>query len=851
MIGHLCQPVYFRLFVAILWIFSTIFLNSAESQETPIWDSEESEESQEPQNETSLITSGLSISSPYKTIGKTRQLLNTIGARILLLMNYTQQDRISGSWKTGTLPGLEIARYFSKTLAEGEFLTIEIAVLSFPEGGYEYYVFGQQISPDGSMLPNPDLFTIETKIQDLVSTILTKQQTPSAQQIGYQIYHLSYLQADRALAILKSLGFTTIEYSEQTGDSVYDRNYSPIQNGEWRHPVIIKMIDATKTSLMDPSPAGAYQQQSYGEASSATDLGGTFLHQMTSGEPQQRFLIVYNKNDPEPMEALLNLLREKIDRPARQIVIEALVIEVNTDKMSDLGISFRSVKGDYDVAFEKDPTSGDTPFTFAFNRNAFSDVLSFKTNLNAMLQSGDAEILSSPSVLVLDGRQARIQVGQQVPVSKSVSTTSGYSAGVEYIQTGIVLNLRPRINEDGSEITMQVETIVSAVNEALSIETIGSSGQVLLAPRVDNRQVQTFVRVADNTPFIIGGLISTEQKERAAGIPILSQIPILGLPFKRKTTENIKREVIVVLTPHVAPLDEKSFSYVIPKDSDIFNAFGNLLFRNAYRVRDDDVFDLKFVYESNIFQNLLTDLRQRADATPGLRAKEPFSSLLGGEVPGEEIIVRRMLWEIIRKLGFSNHIDIDRIIVFEDRPDAPDSSGFQTAFINRLLEDRTIKKQNTLVLTFNASSQGTPQHPFVPPKAKIAYETLAKEPYLSKLMKGNRYLSDGTPNKWTVLLSEIAPPNVRGATGIEVLQGVLVLKRILALNRTLPLTIQEFRVGRQIIFPTEQDLQQRFHIIDKDAARFFFEVIQYYPEFERTFNRETRRIRKNLEALNK
>ena len=117
-------------------------------------------------------------------------------------------------------------------------------------------------------------------------------------------------------------------------------------------------------------------------------------------------------------------------------------------------------------------------------------------------------------------------------------------------------------------------------------------------------------------------------------------------------------------------------------------------------------------------------------------------------------------------------------------------------------------------------------------------------------MAGNRPKQDGSPDSWTVLLSEVNPSGVRGASGIEVLQGVLVLKRILALNTTLPLTIKEFRVGRQIIFPTEQDLRQRFHIIDRDAARFFYEVIQYYPEFEQSFNRETRLITQMLRAGN-
>ncbi|MCZ6634542.1 MAG: hypothetical protein O7G87_14140, partial [bacterium] len=135
---------------------------------------------------------------------------------------------------------------------------------------------------------------------------------------------------------------------------------------------------------------------------------------------------------------------------------------------------------------------------------------------------------------------------------------------------------------------------------------------------------------------------------------------------------------------------------------------------------------------------------------------------------------------------------------------------------------------------------------FAQPKATISYQNHTKETYIAHLMAGNQRQTDGSLDKWTIPLSKTNPPGVRGATSLEVLKGVLVLKRIIALNKTLPLTIKEFRVGRQIIFPTEQDLRQRFHIIDRDAARFYYEVIQYYPEFEKTFNRETRKYLKAI-----
>ncbi len=789
---------------------------------------------------------GFSLVSPFKSEIRTRRLINSIALDALLTYNYAESDSTYTDWKTHTIPGLRGNRYLMKPVAGGRH-TIEIAYGLNPSGSYQIYVYGQRIEGQNNVM-NPDLASYKARSEYTVGQENARLATQQP-DVDHQLYYLSYLQADRALAFLKAIGYTTVEYTMAAGETPNDRIYSTFMSGQWKLPAIIKLIDATKSSLMDAPPAGVYQQQKQGYGA-ATDLGGTYLHQQTSGEPQQRLMIAYDRNDPEPMQDLLNLLRQKLDQPAKQIVIEALVIEINTDKMKDLGLNLRAIDSHYDASFEEDATTGqDRPFTFTFSRNGFSDILFFRSGLKALMESGNAEILSSPSVLVLDGRQARIQVGQQVPVSKSVSTTSGFSSGVEYIQTGIVLNLRPRISEDGSEITMQVETIVSAVNEDLSIQTIGEGGNVLLAPRVDNRQVQSFVRIADNTLFIVGGLINTEKKERTVGVPILSQIPILGLPFRRKATESVKKEVIVVLTPHVVPVGEKSFSYVIPKDSDMFNAFGNTLFRNAYRIRDDDVFDLKFLYESDIFQSLKLSVQSRAADQAGFGRHPPFRALLQGEVPGEEILVRRMLWEIVIKLGFAGNINVDRIITFEDFPAAPDSSGFRTRFLHQLLESRQAGA-NTLELRFDASTRGSAEHPFVPPKANIDYQdVLDGDAYVRALMLGNLPNKDGSPKAWSVLLSEINPSGVRGANAIEVLQGVLVLKRILALNKTLPLTIGEFRVGRQIIFPTEQDLKQRFHIIDRDAARFFYEIIQYYPEFEQSFNRETKRIRQLLHRV--
>jgi hypothetical protein len=122
------------------------------------------------------------------------------------------------------------------------------------------------------------------------------------------------------------------------------------------------------------------------------------------------------------------------------------------------------------------------------------------------------------------------------------------------------------------------------------------------------------------------------------------------------------------------------------------------------------------------------------------------------------------------------------------------------------------------------------------------------------LINGNDRNPDGTPKDWMVLLSKsdsgiTVRPNT--VATLELLQGVLVLKRLLDLNRSMPLTLKEFHIGRQIIFPSQEELQQGYHLIDREVAKLFYEVYNYYPVFEQEFNRETRQMNAMLDKLSR
>lgn len=795
-------------------------------------------------------TSAFITRSPNGTLEGTKRFLGLVGLQVQLLLQYTPVDLVGGKLPAGV--DVVASSSFTKN-SKGATRTIQLLAIT-REGGYDLYVLGEETLAEDRH-PNPDLATLLNEVRSLEDT----ERLRGRGSLEHHIYQLSYIQADRAIAGLKALGYSTIEYQASDGEDTYSHVYKPIENGEkGRLPVVIRLIDSSKTSLMDSAPlpsnkaagggfGGMPQTGGFGggggsvAGSAVPDIGGTYLHQVTAAEPQQRLLIVYDKSDGNSLARLLNLLHEKLDTPARQVLIEAQVIEINTDKLKQLGINFTSSDGRVGVGIQPDAAGNSSALSLNLATATRQVTRQYSLQLQALVQSGDADVLSNPSVLVLDGRQARIQIGKQVPVVKSTTTVAGTTSSVDYFPVGIVLNLRPRTSEDGQQVSMQVETIVSDINASGS--NTGQATNVVVAPVIDNRQVQTFVRVGDNTPFIIGGLVSTTQQLQRSGVPFLSEIPVIGALFGTTSYQDVRKEVIVVITPHVVPLEESTFSYVTPKDSQVFSSFGDQLFRNAYRVRSSDVFDLKFVAESDAAGNLRQRVRAAVQKSPALGAREPYTSILKGNIPGEDIFIRRMIFEIIQKTHYGDHIDMDRIIYFKDGVDLNDAVAYKPERLNASLANLGAGN-NTLIMSFDSKRALTPEHPFLQSRAAESAASVKPERWYERLQECYRSNPDGTDGSWCIPVGDYAIGQYKVQ---DVLRAALMMKRVLSLNESMPLTIKDFKAGRQLVFPSENELTQGYWVIDQDVARYFDEAILYYPAFERSFLRQSTRIISDLE----
>ena len=659
----------------------------------------------------------------------------------------------------------------------------------------------------------------------------------SAQGLGvfiqYEMVQLSYIEADRAAGVLKALGYAVVDYNAVQGVNPKEVILEPseilIQNGSIAQPgdlpIVIVMPETENITLLEMQSEAA----SSGSEMSV-DMGGSSLVFNTTSEPLQRLLIGYNPSDMDGLYRILDIIKNKIDQQAKQIVIDALVLEIDSERISELGINYSSSSSPLDLSISETGVPQGT-FTMVYDKSLLGQRFDFNAKLEALISSQDATILSRPSVIVMDGRQARIVVGQQIPISETSVSENFATTQVKYIQVGIVLNLRPRVSSDNRNISMQVETIISETEEGLS--TSGSSvGGILSAPTINSRKVQTYVNVPDDTPFIIGGLISSKKSKKEGGVPILSKIPILGNLFKYTLKSEKAKEVIVLITPTLVDVSEDNFTKVIPKDSDRFQQFGSKLFQNSYRIQNKDVYDLDFVTNSDLYTSMVTELKFLT--TEYLDAKEDklLIPILSGHLPGEKILIRKMLWEIVRSIDYHQYVNNKKIFYFTKDGDFIGVNSFHDVYKDFLRKHQ--KSGKILKIVFKQDFSETTEKYIKRPTASSDIIDYPKH-YKKTLFELN-----ADKNTSTIII---------GSDKYEkYLYETLVVEKIVELNPGILDNISDFKPGRQIVFPSPEIIESESFILDDKVARHLYENINYNRAFDTAFIEGIEKIQNRIDT---
>ena len=306
--------------------------------------------------------------------------------------------------------------------------------------------------------------------------------------------------------------------------------------------------------------------------SSSTPNVGGFIQ----AEPATNSLIITAN---EPLYRNLRQVIEELDRRRTQVYIESLIVEVSNETAAELGIQWNFLlgSGNQNVGFggtnfnvpnqgpganilglgqdtsrilnPNAPTTG-IPVPPAPGLNLglltqFNGVYGMSALVRALQTATGTNILSTPNLITLDNEEARIIVGQNVPILTGSYAQTGTTSTVTPFQTivrqdvGITLRVRPQISDNGI-VRMQIFQEVSSV-----------AGQSVSGIVLNKRNIESNVLVDDGQMIVLGGLISDEYTDGMSGIPFLSSIPIIGNLFRYDNKQRVKRNLLVFIRPYV------------------------------------------------------------------------------------------------------------------------------------------------------------------------------------------------------------------------------------------------------------------------------------------------------------
>ena len=284
---------------------------------------------------------------------------------------------------------------------------------------------------------------------------------------------------------------------------------------------------------------------SAGTVQAASDLTGQVY--VVADENTNSLLVTTSSKNFDRVQDIL----QDLDRAVPQVLIKVLIAEVTHDNSLDLGAEFSilnlraSGKG-MSIGTNFRVGSETTGLIF---REVEDDITAA---IRAIATTAKLDVLSRPYILTSDNQQASIMVGQEVPfITNTRTTETGQTINtIQYDDIGIILNVTPHINPQGL-VTLDVAPEIST----LTGETVPIS-ETVNAPVFAKRTAQCRVAIRDGQTIVIGGLMEDRTTESVNKVPVLGDIPGLGLLFRRTIRKKTKTELLIFLTPHVAQQPE-------------------------------------------------------------------------------------------------------------------------------------------------------------------------------------------------------------------------------------------------------------------------------------------------------
>ena len=282
----------------------------------------------------------------------------------------------------------------------------------------------------------------------------------------------------------------------------------------------------------------------------ASGGGGTFMLdndvRIVSDDYNNSLLVYATPYEYQKLERILT----KLDVVATQVLIEASIVEVTLTDDLQYGLEWAfdnnlgggdSGRGLLNVGGNLEPQAG---FSYTVTNSAGAT----KAVLNALAEDSLLNVISTPSVMVLDNHTATINVGDQQPIQSQSTVTNGGNVqnSITYKDTGVQLTVTPSVN-DGGLVTLDIEQSVTDVGPVDSATKQRSFNQ---------RAVKSRVAIRSGESVVLGGMIRDNETEGQSGVPVLKDIPLVGALFSTTTIASTRTELLIFITPRVMESDQ-------------------------------------------------------------------------------------------------------------------------------------------------------------------------------------------------------------------------------------------------------------------------------------------------------
>ncbi|MBI5416090.1 MAG: type IV pilus secretin PilQ [Candidatus Omnitrophica bacterium] len=254
---------------------------------------------------------------------------------------------------------------------------------------------------------------------------------------------------------------------------------------------------------------------------------------------------------------------QKLDRTTPQVLIEAKILETGFDDKDNLGIdwvtkvtlggaerpttfpftSSSSNKYARDSFVGTETTKGSANTEFTYGTLNFTQL---QVVFEMLKQKTDTNILSNPRIVTLDNQAAQIMVGTQYPIPQYTYNEQQATlqvSGWEYKDIGIIFDVTPHVNNAGF-VTLDVQPKITAIVGTVVVENTS-------LPQLSNESTKTRVMIKDGETLVIAGLVKSQLSDTKKKVPLLGDVPVLGLIFQKSEKTNAKTDLMIFITPHV------------------------------------------------------------------------------------------------------------------------------------------------------------------------------------------------------------------------------------------------------------------------------------------------------------